>query len=231
MTTDHVTSWLKQELAKELSSKPKGKGKQGCRPANYSSDDSDGDFGDVQSATTTTVSTELVKYLPFLTQLKECVAMNFGFHCAQNNGKAGHWCYCPCGKHMDSWRERFNLKLTYQDAHAQCKAGTKFTPNALMDHLRTGAGDTRIYHSIVGKYLRSLYSNFFPELHLDHYALYKRNSKDFRASVAALQKCINDLQQLEELLEEPIFPNQLSTFSSMSSCALEITAQHGCPKG
>jgi hypothetical protein len=107
---------------------------------------------------------------------------------------------------METWRERFDLAKSFD--HAQCKAGTKFSPDALMAHLGTGVGKTRLYHEIAFQYLKHLYANFFPDRRLHHFALYNWNSKDYKESVNELEKCILRLQASEELLQEPNFPEE-----------------------
>jgi hypothetical protein len=208
MTIDHVRNWLKEEIKKHVPSHQQGKRKQGCRPASYDSSgsDSDGDFAEADVTPSTSVATELLKFLPFLTQLKECVAMNFGFHC----DPIKTWCYCPCGKHMKTWRDQFKLKDSFEGA--QCKADSKFTPNALMDHLGSGAGKTTIYHQIVFQYLKALYGNYFPNKRrqMDHFALYSAGSRQFKESVAELKQWIKNVKEVDELLQEPTFPDDSS---------------------
>jgi hypothetical protein len=200
MTIDHVKNWLEEDINRELLSRQKGKAKPGCRSSNYDDTDSDesaGDFKDVVLAQPDSVESELSKFLPFVKHLNDCVPMSYGFHCAPCT-----WCYCPCGKHMRTWRERFNL----EESFPECKANAKFTPDALMNHLRSGAGKTRLFHDIVSQYLKSLYGNFFPNERLDHFALYERSSKKCKDSILALKKWIANLKQVEELLQEPTFP-------------------------
>jgi len=68
----------------------------------------------------------------FIEALPFCIPLDSGFHVVRPN--ASGICYCPCGPNLKPWRDRFNLHH-----HNNC-THKRFTPNALMDHLKEAGG-------------------------------------------------------------------------------------------
>lgn len=95
----------------------------------------------------------------FISALPHCVPLVLGFHVKE---KEWHWCYCPCGYHMRTWRKRFKLEGIF-DHHSkdECSLNTasdkKKKPDALRNHINQKTKEGGQFHWIVSRYLEILY--------------------------------------------------------------------------
>lgn len=157
----------------------------------YDHDDSDDSLPPGCSAPSSTPEIGLsVDEKRFINALPFCIPLSAGFHVLRPD--ASEICFCPCGPNLTPWREKFNLHFD-----GICGKHTKkFTPNALMDHLKMEGGCYEaksqgkmgsielkdIYHHATRIYLQNLYADYFGKDY-DHKALHPCQSKEFQRAV------------------------------------------------
>ena len=162
------------------------------------------------------------QYAPFIKALPDCVGLFFGFHVSPVRASQFKSCYCPCNKKMETWRKLFGL--TNVTMCTTSKGSDKpYTDLGLVAHLEQKANGC-IYHDLVLKFIRALYSNFWNSS-TNHKALYKMNDKAYkRAESLQNQREIDKLKELEEKVDEQMrqkaeLERQLSEMKEVSdSC-------------
>lgn len=128
-------------------------------------------------------------YKTFIKALPDC-PMNRGFHLFVASVDAERCCFCPCGLKMKRWREQFNIEKGHTCETEQRDTPSKFTPNAIVDHLKqlglpqSGILRPCIYHFCVLKYVEALYENYWGPSQ-GHKALYKQLSDGYKRAEAA----------------------------------------------
>jgi hypothetical protein len=128
----------------------------------------------------------------FIEALPFCIPLDSGFHVVRPN--ASEICHCPCGPNLQPWRQRYTLHIS----HICGKNTKKFTPNALMDHLKVEGGCYEaktqgmvgkvqyplndIYHHATRTYLQHLYGDWFKK-GFAHKALHPVGSDNHKRAV------------------------------------------------
>ena len=150
---------------------------------NYDDSDESDPFGRTTNPATTVGLSVAEKN--FINALPSCIPLSSGFLVIRPN--ASNICWCPCGPNLKPWRDSFRLYVTYIcDNH-------KFTPNALMDHLKKGGGCYEekkkfvplgdIYHHATKLYLQNLFADWFGK-GFAHKALYPPLSLEYNSAVS-----------------------------------------------
>ena len=96
----------------------------------------------------------------FVSSLPYCILFDQGFLMLDSHRDDKKYCFCPCSKKMEKWRNNFGLCLPI--GMDNCDSFRQNTPNALMDHLKKiGEIESAFLHKAVRYYLRNLYKNYF----------------------------------------------------------------------
>ena len=112
----------------------------------------------------------------FCNALKDNCTFDAGFY----KKKCFVPCFCPCSKANENWQEEKNVPIFEND---KCGTTKRFTPNSLMDHLKSKEDSGAILHKTVGTYLKELYGDYWT--HVGHKGLYQLNSNKYKEAVAA----------------------------------------------
>jgi hypothetical protein len=197
-----------------------------------SSDESDGAFPIISRPPEDPVA----KYVPFILALPDC-PMNVGFHLIVTSPDADRCCYCPCGPKWKRWREQFRLEEGHTCETERVEAPSKFTPNALVDHLEQmgllnfGAATLRqpcVYHFTVLTYIQVLYEDYWGPSQR-HKALYKKETEGFKRAEAVenleqmkIRKNLEDQLAKERKLAEELQEKNKRLQEAMKVCSATV---------
>ncbi|KAL7570950.1 hypothetical protein ACA910_002580 [Epithemia clementina (nom. ined.)] len=141
------------------------------------------------------------RYRKFINALRECVAMDYGFHVVPIRASQSNSCFCPCRKKMTTWRKLFDLEGEVDEC-VSSKGGDKpYTDQGFVAHCEEKAKGC-LFHKLILEYIRALYTNYFNES-TSHKALYKLNDSDWqRAEAIQYQRYYIKLKELQLELDE-----------------------------
>ena len=109
----------------------------------------------------------------FVSSLPYCILFDQGFLMWGSHIDDETYCFCPCSKKMEKWRNNFDLCEPI--GIDNCGSFRQNTPNALMDHLKKiGEDESAFLHRAVHYYLRNLYKNYWNHVEqgIHHKGLY-----------------------------------------------------------
>eukprot|EP00979_Chaetoceros_neogracilis_P007169 scaffold1501_cov293-Chaetoceros_neogracile.AAC.2 len=112
----------------------------------------------------------------FVSSLPYCILLDQGFLMWGIHPDDEKYCFCPCSKMMQKWRNNFDLCLQKKTID-NCDSFRQNTPNAFMDHLKKkkiGENESAFLHKAVYYYLLNLYKNYWDHVHrgVHHKGLY-----------------------------------------------------------
>ncbi len=119
----------------------------------------------------------------FLEALEFCIPMTAAFHVLTIFARAGDnkCCYCPCGKHMDKWRQ-----FTSMQEFASCDYKGRKDPASLWKHVLTKQEDCA-GHKVVYLFLKTVFQNYHAE-GIQHIALEDNQSPAYKKAERYIMK-------------------------------------------
>jgi hypothetical protein len=115
---------------------------------------------------------ESQSYAPALPLTAPFLVMAVAYNLNENSQ-----CYCPCGKHMDRWRQYFGIDSFVEENHFACEYKGNALPKQIWKHVLTKKDNCK-GHWVVYAFLKTVFQNYHSKQH-QHIALEDVGTKQY----------------------------------------------------